>query len=237
MFPPGGAGVNPTSQHMAEHGSLIPKMLRVFALFPKYSTGVRGCETPAAEPVGAPAPEARLKACAPALRSKTTLAVPHVRQQSGLMTPRLATDPSLWPPILALLHEAFAYMEGRIAPPSSLRDLTLEELTRQAKTGEIWIIGAPVACVFLTLKPSALYVGKLAVATSHRGQGLARMLVDQAEARARALHLPALELQTRVELVENQATFRKLGFTEVGRTAHVGFDRPTSITYRRALVF
>jgi GNAT superfamily N-acetyltransferase len=149
------------------------------------------------------------------------------------MTPRLAIDPALWPPILALLHKAFAYMDARIDPPSSLRDLTPEALSRQASHGEIWIIGAPVACVFLTPKPTALYVGKLAVAASHRGHGLARQLIDLAETRARAFHLPALELQTRIELVENQTTFRALGFVEAGRTAHPGFDRPTSITYRR----
>ena len=153
------------------------------------------------------------------------------------MTPRLATDPALWPAILALLREAFAYMDGRIAPPSSLHDLSETALTRQAQTGEIWIIGTPVACVFLTPKQEALYIGKLAVAAESRGQGLARRLIDQAEARARAMGLPALELQTRVELVENQAAFRQMGFVEVGRTAHKGFDRPTSITYRRAVAF
>jgi ribosomal protein S18 acetylase RimI-like enzyme len=151
------------------------------------------------------------------------------------MTPQRATDPALWPPILTLLHQAFAYMEGRIDPPSSLRDLTPEALTRQAEVGEIWMIGAPVACVFLTPKPGALYVGKLAVAASHRGRGLARRLLNQAEARAREMGLPALELQTRVELVENQAAFEAMGFQEVGRTAHAGYDRPTSITYRRAV--
>ena len=151
------------------------------------------------------------------------------------MTPRLAEDPALWPPILALLRQAFAYMDGRIDPPSSLRDLTPEALTRQARVGELWIIGAPVACVFLTPKPGALYVGKLAVAESHRGQGLARRLIDRAETRAREMGLPELELQTRVELVENQATFVAMGFREVGRTAHEGFARPTSITYRRAV--
>ena len=151
------------------------------------------------------------------------------------MTPRLAEDPALWPPILALLRQAFAYMDGRIDPPSSLRDLTPEALTRQARVGELWIIGAPVACVFLTPKPGALYVGKLAVAESHRGQGLARRLIDLAEARARERGLPALELQTRVELVENQAAFLAMGFREVERTAHEGYERPTSITYRRAV--
>ncbi|MDZ4088109.1 MAG: GNAT family N-acetyltransferase [Tabrizicola sp.] len=153
------------------------------------------------------------------------------------MDPRLVTDPALWPAILALLDEAFAYMDGRIDPPSSLRDLTPEALTRQARTGEVWVVGAPVACVFLTPRPGVLYLGKLAVAASHRGQGLARRLVNQAEVRARALRLAALELQTRVELAENQRAFEAMGFVETGRTAHPGFDRPTSITYRRVVVF
>lgn len=170
-----------------------------------------------------------------ALVDPLALAASPALRQSGAMIPRRAEDPALWPPILALLHEAFAFMEGRIDPPSSLRELTPEALTRQANTGEIWIMGTPVACMFLTPKPGALYVGKLAVAASHRGQGLARQLLDRAEARARELGLPVLELQTRVELVENQAAFLAMGFVEAGRTAHKGYDRPTSITYRRAV--
>ena len=51
-----------------------------------------------------------------------------------------------------------------------------------------------------------------------------------AETRARALGLPVLELQTRVELTENHAAFRALGFAQTGATAHPGFDRPTSLT-------
>jgi ribosomal protein S18 acetylase RimI-like enzyme len=151
------------------------------------------------------------------------------------MTPFRATDPALWPPILTLLQGAFAFMEGRIDPPSSLRDLTPEAFARQSEGGEIWGIGAPVACVFLTPKPGALYVGKLAVAEALRGRGLARRLLEVAEGRARERGLPALELQTRVELLENQAAFRAMGFQEVGRTAHAGFDRATSVTYRRAV--
>ena len=73
------------------------------------------------------------------------------------------------------------------------------------------------------------------MAAGFRGQGLARRLIDVAEARAREMGLPALELQSRVELVENQEAFQAMGFQEVGRTAHPGYDRPTSITYRRAV--
>ena len=152
------------------------------------------------------------------------------------MTPHWCRNPYDWRALLDLIRAAFAYMEGRIDPPSSMTALTAEKIARQAEAGEIWAIGTPpVACVFLTPKPDALYVGKLAVAASQRGMGHARALIDLAETRALALNLPALELETRVELTENHAIFRAMGFTETGRSAHAGFDRPTSITFRRGV--
>jgi hypothetical protein len=42
-------------------------------------------------------------------------------------------------------------------------------------------------------------------------------------------------LQTRVELVENHAAFSRMGFAKTGESAHPGYDRPTSITMRRAV--
>jgi len=152
------------------------------------------------------------------------------------MTPYRCLEPFDWSAILTLIQTEFAYMEGRIDPPSSMRALTPATISEQARSGEVWAIGAPpVACVFLTPKAGALYIGKLAVAQAQRGQGLARTFIALAETRARALNLPALELQTRIELTENHATFRALGFSETTRTAHPGHDHPTSITFRRAV--
>ena len=81
-------------------------------------------------------------------------------------------------PVLALLRTAFAGMEGRIDPPSSLHQLTEDGIAEQARIGEVWVIGNE-ACVFLTPRPEAdppeLYLGKLAVppgrATSGSGAG------------------------------------------------------------------
>lgn len=152
------------------------------------------------------------------------------------MTPYQCLDPYDWAALLALIQTEFAFMQGRIDPPSSMLRLTAEALAAQSRSAEIWAIGHPPhACVILTPKADALYVGKLAVAADHRRKGLARALIDLAESRARALGLPGLELETRVELVGNQATFVALGFVETARTAHPGYDRPTSITYRRAV--
>ena len=150
------------------------------------------------------------------------------------MTPYRCVDPFDWGAILALLRAEFAYMQGVVDPPSSLHRLTEEDIAEQARAGEVWAIGTPpIACVFFTLKPQALYIGKLAVSAQHRRKGLAKALMGVAEARARALGLSALELQTRVELAENHATYLAMGFTETGRSAHPGYDRPTSVTYRK----
>jgi len=148
------------------------------------------------------------------------------------MQPRLIApnDPAL-DDVLALIRAAFAYMDGVIDPPSSMHRLTRDTL---ATSGEVWATGhPPLACAVFTPRPDALYVGKLATAPAARGQGHARALLAAAESRARALGLPALELQTRVELTANHATFRALGFAEIARTAHAGYDRPTSITMQR----
>ena len=152
------------------------------------------------------------------------------------MTPYRCVAPFDWASLLYLIQTEFAYMDGRIDPPSSMQWLTVAAIAEQAQIGEVWALGSPpVACVFLTPKVQSLYLGKLAVAASHRRLGLARRLIDLAAIRARALGLSMLELQTRVELTENQATFHALGFAEVARTAHPGHDRPTSVSFCRLL--
>ena len=153
---------------------------------------------------------------------------------------RLGPDDPALPAVLALLRDSFAYMEDRIDPPSSLTRMTEATLARDAAENELWVIPgapgtAPLACVILTRKPDHLYIGKLAVARDGRGRGLARRLIGLAEDRARAQGLTQLRLQTRIELTENHATFTRLGFTEIARTAHEGYDRPTSLTFAKEI--
>lgn len=152
------------------------------------------------------------------------------------MTPYQALPPFDWPGLLALIRRAFAGMEGRIDPPTSLHRLTAEGLARHAAEGEVWVIGTPpLACVVLTPLPDALYVGKLAVEPGQQRQGYGRALVDLAGARARAMGLPALDLSVRVELVENQKTFTAMGFRQTAATSHPGYDRVTSLSFRKTL--
>lgn len=149
---------------------------------------------------------------------------------------QLAPDFDRWDDLLALISRAFASMEGRIDPPSSARLLTLDSL--RAKAGaEICIVAMAdeklVGCVFAAEREDYFYVGKLAVDPGSQGHGIGRALMQAIEAHAIRAGKPSLELQTRIELTDNQATFRKLGFVETARTAHAGYDRPTSITYRK----
>ncbi len=134
---------------------------------------------------------------------------------------------------LHLIRAAFAYMDGRVDPPSSMHRLTIADVQRKAEAGDLlgaYQDGKLVACVTLSWRERDLYIGKLAVKEACRGNGIARRLVEAAEARARAAGLQQLVLESRVELTENHAAFARLGFVQTGTTAHAGYDRPTSIT-------
>lgn len=146
-----------------------------------------------------------------------------------------AEDPAL-PAVLALIRRSFAYMDARINPPSSLAKMSLADAQAHARTHEVWAIGdPPIAACFLTIEEKRLYLGRLAVDQMVRRQGLARRLFDLAERRARDLGLPCIELGSRVELVENHATFRALGFEKIGESSHDGFDHPTTFWFRKSL--
>ena len=146
--------------------------------------------------------------------------------------PRRAVHGEDWAQLMVVMRAAFAGMEGRIDPPSSLLRMEVSDLPDIAKSAEIWVIGRPIiATVTLTVRPDTLYLGKLAVVPEKQGQGLARELIALAVTRAGALDLPDVMLETRVELVENHAFFRHLGFVETARRAHAGCDRPTTVEF------
>ena len=145
--------------------------------------------------------------------------------------------------ILKLVQDCFAYMEARIDPPSSMHRMTVDSVAAHARDEEIWLCedeaGALLGCVFFTRKPpeagqsARLYLGKMAVGPAARGQGLSRLMVEKAAERAVAQGLPLLELEARIELVENHNLFAGLGFVKTAENAYAGYDRPTSIVMQR----
>ncbi|AWC20565.1 putative acetyltransferase [Aminobacter sp. MSH1] len=157
---------------------------------------------------------------------------------TGLIVTRLPEDFSAWAELHDLIMRSFAYMDGVIDPPSSAHRLTPANLRDKARNEICFIAtldGRLAGCIFAAERADAFYVGKLAVDDSARGMGIGRELMQAAEHHAVAQGKPTLELQTRIELEANHATFGRMGFVEFERTAHEGYDRPTSITYRKRL--
>jgi N-acetylglutamate synthase-like GNAT family acetyltransferase len=149
------------------------------------------------------------------------------------VSPRGFSD---WPQLVGLIRDSFAYMDSRIDPPSSLKKMGIDEFV--VKAAEETLIVAEedhriIGCAFAAIREDCVYVGKVAVAHSARGRGVARAMFAAAEALARQHGRRFIELQTRVELIENHATFAALGFKKVAESAHPGYDRPTSITMRK----
>ena len=140
---------------------------------------------------------------------------------------------------LTLLHVAFAGMEGRINPPSSLHRLTEEDINDFA-VDEI-LLGIEdddedlIACLFATVKSDHVYLGKWAVHPAFQKFGCARALLEWVEDTAVSYGVKKLILETRIELIENRAVFESLGFVKTDETTHDGYDKPTSITMEKEL--
>src|SRR4029434_355352 len=114
-----------------------------------------------------------------------------------------STDFADWSSVLLLLQSAFAYMDGRIDPPSSLHRLGVGELRAKARQESLILAteeDALIGCAFAEVRSDCVYVGKVPVAMPCRGRGIARQLLNAAESIARRSVLQVLELQTRVEL-------------------------------------
>ncbi|WP_226621582.1 GNAT family N-acetyltransferase [Alloyangia pacifica] len=154
-----------------------------------------------------------------------------------LTTPQRApADFADWQGLLSLILGSFAYMDGRIDPPSSAHRLTPESLRARGQTEHLYIAGSPLSgCAFFAEQPDALYIGKLAIAPEAQGKGLGRAFLTEAETLARNLGLRRLRLETRIELTGNHTAFARFGFVRTAEKAHAGFDRPTSITMEKPL--
>jgi len=151
---------------------------------------------------------------------------------------RLDEDFAHWQGLLSLILDAFAFMNGRIDPPSSALDLTPSSLKNKALSEIAYVLidgETLLGCIFCKPEPDCLYIGKLAVAPSMQGKSIGRRLLNAATARAGELGLPRLRLQTRIELSENHAVFTAWGFVKTGEFRHPGYERFTFIEMRKTL--
>lgn len=143
-----------------------------------------------------------------------------------------------WNELFQFLVDAFSYMVDRIEPPSSLFSMNANLLRQKAEDEQLVIAKDEqiiVGCAFFRDVGDVIYIGKLAVGEPYRRKGIAATLIDMAEQQAKNSGRGYLELETRIELIENHATFKKLGFVKSGEKAHPGYSKPTSITMRKLI--
>jgi predicted N-acetyltransferase YhbS len=149
--------------------------------------------------------------------------------------------------LAATIAAAFEQYRGRLVPESAAFRETADAISRELADGSDAIIaeqdGEVLGCVMM--KPVAaddsddssadLYFGRLSVTPAARGRGIGRRLVTAVEDEACRRGLAGVRLGVRTVLTENQRLFTSLGYVEMSREAHPGFDHPTSIRMRKAL--
>jgi ribosomal protein S18 acetylase RimI-like enzyme len=141
--------------------------------------------------------------------------------------------------IAATIAAAFLQYRGRLVPESSAFRETPEAITGQLGAGSGVIVaernGTIIGCIVTEVLEGDLYFGRLAILPEARGLGLAKRLIGAVEEEARRRGLSGVRLGVRIALEGNQRLFQSLGYREISREAHPGFDHPTSINMRKAL--
>lgn len=143
-----------------------------------------------------------------------------------------------WLGLHKLLSDSFAYMNGVIDPPSSLHSLTAQDLQTKAENETLLLafdVEQLIGCSYFDIRDQVIYVGKIAVANAYRGRGLANQIIDHAAILAAQNNKKWLELETRIELTDNQKAFAKMGFVTTEYNSHSGYKRTTSITMRKKI--
>ena len=140
--------------------------------------------------------------------------------------------------VAALIRAAFAAQPILTDPPPSALRVSAADVAAHLARG-----GGAVAEAEGELAGSALwmeqdeglYLGRLAVAPTWRGRGIATALVASAEKAARASGLPRIRLSARLVLLDNRRLFAACGFVETTREAHPGYPEPTSVNMEKQL--
>jgi predicted N-acetyltransferase YhbS len=150
-----------------------------------------------------------------------------------------AATPVDAPAVAAAIAAAFEQYRGRLEPESGAFRETAEGIAAELAHESGAIVaeqnGEILGCVIVQLVEGDLYFGRLAVVPAARGRGIARLLIEAVEDEARRRELAGVRLGVRIVLTGNQRLFASLGYVEISREAHEGFDHPTSINMRKDL--
>jgi ribosomal protein S18 acetylase RimI-like enzyme len=136
------------------------------------------------------------------------------------------------PAIASLLRAAFEEYRGRLDPPSSSLDATVEQVLEKMLTARTTVAQyGPqiVGCIFEELQDEFLYFFSLAVLPRYRRRSLGRTLIGVVEKRARWLDLEGVCLGVRVALPELLSYYDRLGYRVREYCSHAGHPEPTYV--------
>ena len=140
--------------------------------------------------------------------------------------------------IAELVRLAFSWQPRPTNPPSSALKETAATITNHLGRGGGAVLesgGVIVGVVLWNEEDGAFYISRLSVHPELRRQGIARILMDEAERQARQQGFSRMTLGVRLELEENRRFFRSCGFVDVALRSHEGFSEPTWVLMERQL--
>ena len=134
--------------------------------------------------------------------------------------------------IVAIIQAAFEEYAGAIDPPSGAHKESAEKMRAKMATDHavLALLGErAVGCVLYRDGGTYMYFGRLAVLPEYRGRGIAGLLIEYVEWRARELGLPRVRLGVRVALPRLRARYERLGYRVIEQRRHEGFAEPTYV--------
>ena len=140
--------------------------------------------------------------------------------------------------IADLVRLAFSRQPRPTNPPSSALKETAATIADHLSRGCGAVLergGAIIGVVLWNEEDGALYISRLSVHPELRRQGIARILMEEAEREARQQGFSRMTLGVRLELEENRRFFRSCGFVDAALRSHEGFSEPTWVLMERRL--
>jgi putative acetyltransferase len=133
-----------------------------------------------------------------------------------------------------LIDELEAYI-GPMYPRESQHGYTVEQLVEEGvHFFMVRVDGRPVGCGGIQLRGSEYgELKRMYIRPSHRGHGLARMLIDRLAAQAAEHDVPLLRLETGINQVEAIGLYESMGFVPVPAFPPYESD-PLSVFYERS---
>jgi len=122
-----------------------------------------------------------------------------------------------------IVQAAFAEYRGKLASPPDALSETMAGIEYDFAQGVVliaWIGEEPVGTVRYRLEPDYLYLGRLAVIPTRRGQGIGQALVAHVEKLAPGLGRRRIRLSSRRSMPWNIAFYTSIGYEVAAEEPH-----------------